>query len=92
MPTLILRNGKRFNTDYAGPVNGTGGAVFTTRVLESTVPEVNRTFIDPNLTDELTVMYGDIITGVYTGYTRYAGFYLNDDGSIMVTLQKNLEV
>lgn len=94
MPKIILNNGSEFNMAFGGPVSITENMVFLVNIIDSDVDSVHNAFKDPENTSVLTMYLGDDPTveepEIYHGYTRYAGFSVGIDGSILVTLKKNL--
>ena len=95
MVLLQTNTGHWYNVEYAGPTTRSNGTLFMTRINNSTYTEINRVFGDPKNTEVLIVTYGnpeeEHITETYFGYTTYLGFMIQNDGSIIVTLQKSLE-
>lgn len=93
MRILRTSNNVTFEIEYGGPVSFTENIVFLTKILNSDIDTVHGTFKNPENTRELTLkLYEEDPGEVFTGYTRYFGFSLENDGGITVTLKKNLEV
>lgn len=95
MALLQTNTGHVFSVEYAGPTTRSNGTVFSTRINDATYSDVNRVFSDENSTEVLTVVFGEDsdnpLVEVYHGYTIYLGFMIQDDGSIIVRLQKKPE-
>lgn len=93
MRALKTANGISFEIEYGGPVSLTENITFLAKILNSDMDTVHNTFKDPENTRFLTLSLYEADPGeVFTGYTRYFGFSLENDGGITVTLKKNLEV
>ena len=93
MRTLTTANDIVFEIEYGGAVSLTENIVFLAKILNSDMDTVHNTFKNPDNTEALTLsLYEDDPGEVFTGYTRYFGFSLENDGGITVTLKKNLEV
>lgn len=93
MRKLVTATGIEFEIEYGGPVSFTENIVFLTKILNSDIDTVHGTFKNPENTRELTLkLYEEDPGEVFTGYTRYFGFSLENDGGITVTLKKNMEV
>lgn len=94
MSYLKTTSGKSFIVEWAAPVDITENIVFLAKVVDSDVDAVHSTFKNPEETAELikTVEDGDneALVDTYTGYTRYCGFSVENDGSILVTLKKQV--
>lgn len=95
MILLQTNTGHTYDVEYAGPTTRSNGTLFMTRINNATYTEINRVFSDSKNTELLTVVYGSLteesIVETYSGYTTYLGFMIQNDGSIIVTLQKSLE-
>lgn len=96
MPKIILNNGAEFDMAFGGPVSVTENIVFLASIINSDVDTVHNAFKEPENTSVLTTYLIDDPDEedpqVYTGYIRYCGFSVEADGSILVTLKKNLGV
>lgn len=95
MALLQTHTGHIYSVEYAGPTTRSNGTVFSARIHNVNYSDVNRVFSDENSTEVLTVVFGedsdDPLVEVYQGYTIYLGFMIQDDGSIIVRLQKKPE-
>lgn len=93
MLKLITNNQHVFDVEYAGPIDFAGTGRFSTRIKNSSMDEVHDTFRYPENTQQLTyeIWSEDVLVEsvVYTGYTKYLGFNIVSDGSIIVLLQKD---
>lgn len=90
---------KIFEVEWAAPASITGFMSFLAKIHGSDIDTVHNTFKDPEETELLikTVLdseaaSGEMEVGRYSDYTSYMGFYIDYDGDIVVTLNKNLEV
>lgn len=94
MVELQTHTGHSFNVRYAKPARS-NNKIFMARINNSEHSVINRIFSDTKSTEELTVIYGDdpqtTITETYIGYTIYLDATTQDDGSIIVRLQKKPE-
>lgn len=88
---LLTTTNKSFDVEWASPVSVTENIVFLAKIINSDVDSVHNTFKDPNETGTLRLEFNprDPVEE-FTGYTRYAGFDVANDGSITVTLKKQL--
>ena len=93
MITLKTANGMVFEIEYGGAVSFTENIVFLAKIVNSDIDTVHNTFKNPENTKSLLRCFNEDDPGeMFTGYTRYFGFSLENDGGITVTLKKNLEV
>lgn len=93
MEKIITADGTEFQISYGGPVSITENVVFLVRIINSDVDSVHNTFKNPENTETLTIVLIEGDPGSqYTGYTRYCGFDVDNDGGITVILKKNLGV
>lgn len=94
MSYLKTTSGTTFTVEWAAPVDITENVVFLAKIVDSDIDTIHNTFKDPEETATLikTVEDGDneALVDTYTGYTRYCGFSVENDGSILVTLKKQL--
>ena len=93
---LITTSGTFFNINWASPVSVTENIVFLASIIETDPDPVHNTFKNPNETSTLTVTIeeyeNETVVASYEGYTRYCGFSIENDGTILVTLKKNVSV
>lgn len=96
MSKIVLNNDTEFQMAFGGPVSITENVVFLVNVIESDVDSVHNAFKNPENTSTLKIYFIDddpnAIPEVYTGYTRYCGFSVDNEGAILVELKKNLGV
>lgn len=91
MSTLSTKNGDSFEIEFGGPVSITEGIVFLAKIINSDVDTVHNAFKDPNNTSNMVLYLGEDQLGEeMNGYVRYTGFSVENDGSIIVTLKKDL--
>ena len=91
MGTLTTDNDEVFEIEFGGPVSVTENMVFLAKIINSNADRVHSVFKYPENTSRLTLKLTEADEGTeYTGYTRYAGFSIENDGSILVTLKKQL--
>lgn len=94
MSYLKTVTGKSFDIEWAAPVDATENIMFLAKILNSDIDAVHNTFKDPEETAVLlkTVEDGgnEALVDTYTGYTRYCGFSLDNDGAILLTLKKQV--
>jgi len=84
MRTIRTATGKDFDSTWDGVSTIDGALRFD--VVNASLDEIHNTFKDPAETETLTRVE-DGIESVYTGFTSYRGFHVEDDGAVIVTLQ-----
>lgn len=93
MKKIVLNNSQEFEIDFGAPVSVTENIVFLVKIVNSTIDEVHDAFKKRENTESLTVYLNDAAPGnTYTGYVRYCGFDVDNNGSITVTLKKEVNV
>ena len=84
MRTIRTATGKEFDSTWDGVSTIDGALRFD--VVNASLDEIHNTFKDLAETETLTRDI-DGIESVYTGFTVYRGFRVEDDGAVIVTLQ-----
>lgn len=84
MRIIRTATGKEFDSTWDGVSTIDGALRFD--IVNASLDEIHNTFKDPKETGTLTRDI-DGIESVYTGFTVYRGFRVDDDGAVIVTLQ-----